>query len=61
MFGELGQITDCALKYTQDGVFRRFAFIGYKTIAQAEAAIAHFNQTFIDTARLQVNDAMFIL
>jgi multiple RNA-binding domain-containing protein 1 len=54
LFGEKGTITDCSLKYTKDGVFRKFAFIGYRTPAEAEQAVKYFNKTFINTARIQV-------
>ncbi|KAL5016171.1 hypothetical protein ScPMuIL_005760 [Solemya velum] len=54
IFGEFGVLTDCSLKFTKDGVFRRFAFIGYRTEEDAEAVIQHFNKTFIDTSRIQV-------
>lgn len=54
LFGDKGTVTDCALKYTQDGVFRKFAFIGFQTDAEAAAAVKHFDKTFIDTSRIQV-------
>jgi multiple RNA-binding domain-containing protein 1 len=53
-FGEKGTITDCSLKYTKDGVFRKFAFVGFQKMSEAEAAVKHYNQTFIDMARIQV-------
>lgn len=42
------------LKYTKDGVFRRFAFIGFKTEEQAEKAKEYFDKTCIDTCRISV-------
>ncbi|XP_054719338.1 probable RNA-binding protein 19 [Uloborus diversus] len=54
VFGEKGDITDCQLKYNKAGVFRKFAFIGYKTEEAAQAAKEYFNNTFINTSRIQV-------
>ena len=36
-------------------MFRKFAFIGYKCLEEAEAAVKRFNKSFINTARLQVH------
>lgn len=47
-------MTDVQLKYTKDGVFRRFAFIGFKTEDQANAAQAYFDKSCIDTSRISV-------
>ena len=55
LFGEKGMITDCSMKYTKDGHFRRFAFIGYKTEKEAQDALQSFNKTYIDTTRIQVS------
>jgi len=60
LFDEYGQITDCSLKYTKDGVFRKFAFIGFHSESGADAAVAHCNNTYIDTAKIQVR-FMFLL
>ncbi len=54
MFSEKGQITDCSMKYTKDGMFRQFAFIGYKSTQQAEDAVKYFNNTFVDTSKIVV-------
>jgi multiple RNA-binding domain-containing protein 1 len=61
LFGGEGTITDCALKYTQDGVFRKFAFIGFQTDAEAAAAVKNFNQTFVDTSRIQVTIILYFM
>lgn len=53
-FGATGQVTDCSLKYTKSGVFRKFAFIGYKTEAEAQAALKQFDGTFIDASKIVV-------
>lgn len=55
IFAEMGQITDLKLKYTTNGIFRRFAFVGYKTHTEAQRALKHFNNTFIDTSKIQVD------
>lgn len=47
-------MTDLQLKYTKGGVFRRFAFVGFKDEAQAAAAKEYFNNTYLDTSKLQV-------
>ncbi|CAH1801245.1 unnamed protein product [Owenia fusiformis] len=54
IFSAYGHITDCSLKYTKDGVFRKFAFIGFQKLAEAEAAAKHFDKSFIDTSKLEV-------
>ena len=55
IFSEMGQITDLQLKFTKRGVFRRFAFVGYKTQTEAQRALKHFNNTFVDTSKIQVD------
>ena len=55
IFAEMGQITDLKLKFTKNGVFRRFAFVGFKTHTEGERALKHFNNTFIDTSKIQVD------
>ncbi|KAJ6264425.1 nucleolin [Drechslerella dactyloides] len=45
-------ITDC--RYFHD---RRIAFIGYKTPEQAEAAVKHFDRSYIKTSKLTVEIA----
>ena len=54
LFGEKGTVTDVQLKYTEDGKFRRFAFVGYKTEEEAAEALNFFNNTCIDTSRIAV-------
>jgi multiple RNA-binding domain-containing protein 1 len=57
-FGTIGQITDATLKYTKDGKFRNFGFIGYKTEEEASKAIEYFNNTFIDASKLVVENCL---
>ncbi|XP_043230648.1 probable RNA-binding protein 19 [Amphibalanus amphitrite] len=53
-FSAKGYVTDVQLKYTPDGKFRGFAFIGFKTAEQADAAIDFFNGTFIGATKATV-------
>jgi multiple RNA-binding domain-containing protein 1 len=54
-FEEKGEVTDVKLLKTQDGISRRFAFIGYKTEEQARFAVKYFNNTYIDTCKIIVD------
>jgi len=54
LFDEYGQITECCLKYTKDGIFRKFAFIGFHSESDASAAVAHRNSTYVDTSKIEV-------
>ncbi|XP_066418503.1 probable RNA-binding protein 19 isoform X1 [Molothrus aeneus] len=54
LFAAFGTLTDCCLKYTKDGRFRKFGFIGYKSEDEAQTALNHFNKSFIDTSRVTV-------
>ncbi|NXF08254.1 RBM19 protein, partial [Smithornis capensis] len=54
LFGAFGTLTDCCLKFTKDGKFRKFGFIGYKSEDEAQTALNHFNKSFIDTTRITV-------
>ncbi|XP_055630588.1 probable RNA-binding protein 19 [Toxorhynchites rutilus septentrionalis] len=53
-FSLCGIVTDVQLKYTPDGKFRNFGFIGYESEAQAAKAIQHFNNTFLRTSKINV-------
>ncbi|XP_033748627.1 probable RNA-binding protein 19 [Pecten maximus] len=57
IFGKNGLITDCSMKFTKDGRFRKFAFIGFRSDEEAQHAIGHFNETFIDTSKITVEVA----
>ncbi|KAK9296463.1 hypothetical protein QLX08_009519 [Tetragonisca angustula] len=54
LFSHKGLITDVQLKYTKDGKFRRFAFIGFKTEEQAVAAKEYFDKTCLDTCKISI-------
>ncbi|KAK6204640.1 multiple RNA-binding domain-containing protein 1 [Scheffersomyces amazonensis] len=53
-FSKQGNVTDVKLMKKRNGESRRFAFIGYKSMADAEDAVRYFNNSFIDTARIDV-------
>ncbi|KAI8822333.1 hypothetical protein BJ741DRAFT_557176 [Chytriomyces cf. hyalinus JEL632] len=53
-FAQRGAVTDVKLAKDKDGNSRRFGFIGFKTVAEATAAMNHFKNTFIDTSRIEV-------
>uniref|UniRef100_A0A1I7YW15 RNA-binding protein 19 n=1 Tax=Steinernema glaseri TaxID=37863 RepID=A0A1I7YW15_9BILA len=55
-FAGYGTITDCQLKYTRDGVFRRFAFVGFDSEDSAAKAANYFNNTYIGTTRIAVEE-----
>ncbi|XP_012519017.1 PREDICTED: probable RNA-binding protein 19 isoform X2 [Propithecus coquereli] len=54
LFAAFGTLTDCTLKFTKDGKFRKFGFIGFKSEEEAQTALNHFNRSFIDTSRITV-------
>uniref|UniRef100_A0A9J8AYE9 Probable RNA-binding protein 19 n=1 Tax=Cyprinus carpio carpio TaxID=630221 RepID=A0A9J8AYE9_CYPCA len=54
MFADFGTLTDCTLKFTKDGRFRKFGFVGFKTEEDAKKAMKHFNKSFVDTSRVTV-------
>ncbi|CAH0398282.1 unnamed protein product [Chilo suppressalis] len=54
IFNEKGEVTDVQLKYTKDGRFRNFGFIGYRTEEQAEAAKEYFHGTCIRSMKIDV-------
>lgn len=54
LFSEHGNITDVQLKYTKEGKFRQFAFVGYETDAEASKAIKNLNKSFVNTSRISV-------
>uniref|UniRef100_A0A8C2Z503 Probable RNA-binding protein 19 n=1 Tax=Cyclopterus lumpus TaxID=8103 RepID=A0A8C2Z503_CYCLU len=54
MFAAFGTVTDCSLKFTKDGKFRKFGFVGFKAEDDANGALKHFNKSFVDTSRVTV-------
>jgi len=51
------ELTDVKIVRTRDGRSRQMAFVGFKTTAAASAALRFFDQTFLDTQRLTVEEA----
>ncbi|KAJ1937703.1 Multiple RNA-binding domain-containing protein 1, partial [Linderina macrospora] len=56
-FSTKGEVTDARLMYNAQGDFRRFGYIGYRTEKEAKAALRYFNDTFIDTSKIVVEEA----
>ncbi|XP_055080264.1 probable RNA-binding protein 19 [Periophthalmus magnuspinnatus] len=54
MFAAFGTLTDCTLKFTKDGKFRKFGFVGFKSEEDANKALTHFHKSFVDTSRVTV-------
>ncbi|XP_020833705.1 putative RNA-binding protein 19 isoform X2 [Phascolarctos cinereus] len=54
LFAAFGSLTDCSLKFTKDGKFRKFGFVGFKSEEEAQRALDHFHRSFIDTSRVTV-------
>ncbi len=42
---------------SRDGRSRQLGFVGFRTSAEAEAAVRFFNKSFLDTSRLSVEPA----
>lgn len=57
-FEAFGPITDLQLKYTKDGIFRRFAFIGYINEEQAQHAMDKLDKTYIGTSKIVVEQCL---
>ncbi|XP_076452541.1 putative RNA-binding protein 19 isoform X2 [Babylonia areolata] len=58
LFGQKGTVTDCSLKYTADGKFRRFAFVGFSAEEEAKSAQKYFDKTYMNTSRIKVDIAV---
>ena len=54
LFNQKGIVTDVQLKYTKDGKFRHFGFVGFKTEEEAQNAVQYFNNTCIKASRIKV-------
>ncbi|XP_050534142.1 probable RNA-binding protein 19 [Daktulosphaira vitifoliae] len=53
-FSQKGIITDVQLKFTKEGKFRHFAFVGYQSKEEAKAALEYFDNSFLKSARIKV-------
>lgn len=51
-FEDIDNVTDIKLKYNDQGTFRRFAFVGFKSEDAAQKAIDRLNNTFIKTSKI---------
>ncbi|KAJ1782823.1 Multiple RNA-binding domain-containing protein 1, partial [Coemansia sp. RSA 2399] len=56
-FGAKGEVTDVKLIYNNTGKFRRFGYIGYQSEEEAKTAQEYFNNSFIDTSKVDVEIA----
>jgi RNA recognition motif-containing protein len=54
LFSEKGIVTDVQLKYTKDGKFRHFGFVGFKTEEEAQNSVEYFNNTCVKASRIRV-------
>eukprot|EP00058_Branchiostoma_floridae_P026526 XP_002612017.1 hypothetical protein BRAFLDRAFT_124790 [Branchiostoma floridae] len=54
MFEAVGTVTDCKLKYSKNGQFRHFGFVGFRSHQEAEKAVQQFHNSFLNTVRIQV-------
>jgi multiple RNA-binding domain-containing protein 1 len=53
-FSRKGLVTDLQLKYTKEGKFRGFAFVGFRTEDEANEARDYFHGTYIGAAKIDV-------
>ncbi|KAI1723145.1 RNA recognition motif domain-containing protein [Ditylenchus destructor] len=53
-FEKFGTVTDVSLKYTDDGVFRRFGFVGFESEEYAHEAMEQLNNTVIQSSKIIV-------
>ncbi|KAJ1789906.1 Multiple RNA-binding domain-containing protein 1 [Coemansia sp. RSA 2167] len=56
-FSTKGEVTDVKLIFTARGKFRRFGYIGYRSEEEAQNAQTYFNNSFIDTSKIEVQIA----
>ncbi|KAK0424762.1 hypothetical protein QR680_008836 [Steinernema hermaphroditum] len=56
-FADHGATTDCQLRYTGDGIFQHFVFVGFHTEEDAQKVANPFNNTFIGTTRITLSFA----
>ncbi|CAD5226690.1 unnamed protein product [Bursaphelenchus xylophilus] len=59
-FKDYQPVTDVSLKFTKDGVFRKFAFVGFDSDEKAKAVINKFNCSFFGTSRITVEECSAI-
>lgn len=54
LFNANGTITDIQLKYTKEGTFRRFGFVGFQNEEEADRAVQSLHNTFLNTSKISV-------
>ncbi|KAI6224754.1 putative bacteriochlorophyll 4-vinyl reductase [Aphelenchoides besseyi] len=57
-FKKFEPLTDVSLKYTPEGVFRKFAFVGFSAPGAADEAINFFNNTYFGTTRITLEQCL---
>jgi multiple RNA-binding domain-containing protein 1 len=57
-FAQKGRVTDAKIVRRKDGTSRRFGFIGYEGVTQAEAAAKFFHRTYLGTCKIAVEAAV---
>lgn len=57
-FSSKGDVTDVKIISTKDGKSRNFAYIGFKSENQAKVAIKYYNNSYLKTNRLNVEEAL---
>ncbi|MBZ3890162.1 putative RNA-binding protein 19 [Sciurus carolinensis] len=50
LLATFGMLTYCSFKFTKDGKFRKFGFMGFKSEEEAQTSLSHFNKSFIDSS-----------
>ncbi|KAK6748587.1 hypothetical protein RB195_001295 [Necator americanus] len=55
-FKKYGTLSDCTLKYTKEGKFRKFAFVGFDNEENARKALRETNLSYMGSSRLQVEE-----
>lgn len=54
LFSNHGVVTDLQLKFKQNGAFRHFAFVGFKTKDEAKGALAALNNTYFKSSKISL-------
>ena len=57
LFEQCGHVTDVKVQKCRNGRPRHFGFVGYHNEQEAEAAVKHFNKTFLNSVRIEVEIA----
>ncbi|VDM66610.1 unnamed protein product [Strongylus vulgaris] len=55
-YKKYGTLSDCTLKYTKEGKFRKFAFIGFDSEENAKRALQETDLSFMGSSRLHVEE-----